>query len=219
VFDTHLSPSYDSYYEEKAKGAEGTRQMYQVWREIVSDPENEYAGTILDLGCGTGAVGKLIREKYPSARLTGVDISPEMVVNAQETYQTIHLGLMENVIMDTEKLGGSFNHVVALAVFQFINREHFALILNRAFELATNSVTLTVEDMPEKYAQGLLKINPTFVMFDHVDYIEDFVPPKGWCLAGKRRDLLWTSIITGIKVDGITVWYKRMKIENGCALL
>jgi trans-aconitate 2-methyltransferase len=41
------------------------------------------AGTIYDLGCGPGNVTKLIAERWPQAKLTGVDSSPDMLEKAR----------------------------------------------------------------------------------------------------------------------------------------
>ncbi|HTP94815.1 MAG TPA: methyltransferase domain-containing protein [Burkholderiales bacterium] len=41
------------------------------------------ARAIYDLGCGTGSVTRLLRERWPRARVTGVDASPEMLDRAK----------------------------------------------------------------------------------------------------------------------------------------
>jgi len=41
------------------------------------------AATIYDLGCGPGNVTKLLAERWPKARVTGVDASPEMLAKAR----------------------------------------------------------------------------------------------------------------------------------------
>lgn len=41
----------------------------------------------LDVGTGTGAVARLIRERWPSAEVTGVDVSPGMIAEARRLGQ------------------------------------------------------------------------------------------------------------------------------------
>jgi trans-aconitate 2-methyltransferase len=42
-------------------------------------------GDVIDLGCGTGAAGPALRERFPGRRLIGVDASPAMLSAAQES--------------------------------------------------------------------------------------------------------------------------------------
>lgn len=42
---------------------------------------------IVELGCGTGKLTSRLRERYPSARITGIDFSPEMIKRAAARLQ------------------------------------------------------------------------------------------------------------------------------------
>ena len=59
---------------------EHARKLYphmlaEVMRAVTDHPEPR----LLDLGCGTGALGELVLSKLPDAQLTCVDLSPRMV--------------------------------------------------------------------------------------------------------------------------------------------
>jgi len=43
--------------------------------------------TVLDVGCGVGAVGLCLAPRFPNLTLTGIDIQPDLVALAQENYQ------------------------------------------------------------------------------------------------------------------------------------
>lgn len=47
------------------------------------------AGDIVDLGCGNGAVGPALQAAFPGRRLTGVDLSPEMMAEAGSAYDAL----------------------------------------------------------------------------------------------------------------------------------
>lgn len=95
-------------YDEGMQG-EHARNLYphvlaEVTRAVAGDP----APRLLDLGCGTGALGELVLSRLPGARLTCVDLSPRMVEAAR-----MRLGDRADVLLcDVERLpfrDGSFD--------------------------------------------------------------------------------------------------------------
>jgi trans-aconitate 2-methyltransferase len=44
----------------------------------------EAPASVVDLGCGTGNVTRLLKQRWPGARVTGIDSSPEMLKAASE---------------------------------------------------------------------------------------------------------------------------------------
>jgi len=49
-------------------------------RVVVNAPQR-----IVDLGCGTGDVTRILAERWPAAEVTGIDASPEMLAEARAT--------------------------------------------------------------------------------------------------------------------------------------
>ena len=88
----------------------------QMFRDVLEKivPEKLYFRNLLDLGCGTGLSGMAFRDI--SERMTGVDLSPEMIIKAKE--KTIYDDL--SVADLTEFLNATnqkFDLVIAADVF------------------------------------------------------------------------------------------------------
>ncbi|WP_035795307.1 methyltransferase domain-containing protein [Kitasatospora mediocidica] len=61
---------------------ERTRPLHDLLARVPVDPLSPPA-TILDIGCGPGNSTAVLRERWPEARITGVDNSPEMLSMAR----------------------------------------------------------------------------------------------------------------------------------------
>lgn len=83
-------------YDTGKYGAHSRRQYNHIIKKI-----SEYnISSLLDVGCGTGEMLRLISETYPKIKLTGVDISPNMLDKAKSK-----IGNIANLIIsDSEKL-------------------------------------------------------------------------------------------------------------------
>lgn len=45
--------------------------------------------SVLDVGCGTGELERLVHERYPQARLVGIDVTPQMLAVAREKFRDV----------------------------------------------------------------------------------------------------------------------------------
>ncbi|MFH1394612.1 MAG: methyltransferase domain-containing protein [Candidatus Omnitrophota bacterium] len=89
---------------------------------------------ILEIGCGTGFYTNMLRERYPAAQITAVDISPEMINLAKKEYACRNVKFE---VLDAEKVfpERKFDLITSNAVFQWfenigVSVKHFAKILN-----------------------------------------------------------------------------------------
>jgi trans-aconitate 2-methyltransferase len=58
-------------------------------RELLGRVPLEAASRVVDLGCGPGNSTQLLWERWPNAKVTGVDNSPEMLRGARESYPSV----------------------------------------------------------------------------------------------------------------------------------
>ena len=74
------------YWQERGKTYEAAfrpdryRDQERVLREVLRGLEFR---TVLEVGCGFGRIARLVTAIRPSARYTGIDLSPEMLAAAQ----------------------------------------------------------------------------------------------------------------------------------------
>lgn len=66
-------------YDRTDKGAHARR----LYPHVLAALEDVREGELLDVGCGTGALARLVLEGGPKRRVTGLDLAPAMVAQAR----------------------------------------------------------------------------------------------------------------------------------------
>ncbi len=75
---------------------------------------------ILDVGCGTGYLTKLILDYLPNAQITAIDIAPGMIEYAQDRFKESNV---EFLCLDIEEaeLSKKYDLIISNAAFQWFN--------------------------------------------------------------------------------------------------
>jgi trans-aconitate 2-methyltransferase len=101
-------------------GDERTRPSIDIVSRILIDNPK----TIIDLGCGPGNSTRVLRQRWPHARVCGIDSSPDMIAAAGQAHpdQVWTLGSIEDWSGDA-----TFDLVFSSAALQWV-RGHTGLI-------------------------------------------------------------------------------------------
>lgn len=91
---------------------------------------------ILELGCGTGNLSVLLRELFPSARLTLVDLSPDMLKHAALKLggENETLRLIQGGFMDISFEAGHFDLVVSSMALHHLKDDEKPVLYDRVFQ-------------------------------------------------------------------------------------
>jgi trans-aconitate 2-methyltransferase len=104
--------------------------------------------TIIDIGCGPGNSTRVLFQRWPYARVTGVDNSPAMIEKARKDFPQHNWRVMD---AGHDELEGNFNLVFSNATIQWIP-DH-ARLLKKFHSLLTDKGAIAVQlplfwDMP-----------------------------------------------------------------------
>ena len=80
------------------------------------------AGCVLDVGCGTGELMRLVQSHHPQATLVGIDVTPEMMAVAREKFQ--HAPRVRLCLAEAEALpfaAESFDAVVSCNMLHHVH--------------------------------------------------------------------------------------------------
>lgn len=97
------------------------RERTQPPRDLAMQlpPDDGSVTRVLDIGCGPGNSTAVLRERYPHAKILGVDSSPVMIETARKTYPDIDFQLCD-VSARLDELPADFDVVFSNACIQWV---------------------------------------------------------------------------------------------------
>jgi ubiquinone/menaquinone biosynthesis C-methylase UbiE len=127
---------------------------------------------ILDLGCGTGSTTLMLKQAFPQAEVIGLDLSPYMLVRAEDKAKTAQLDIHWQH-GDAEKTGfpdASFDLITICLLFHETPPAVTQSILNECFRLLSVGGEVLILDGSQKTLRHLDWLNNIF----EEPYIREF---------------------------------------------
>ncbi len=113
--------------------------------DLLARIPSESPGSVVDLGCGPGNVTPLLRQRWPDAKITGLDNSEEMLARARESMPD---GTFEKTDVSNWHPGKAFDVIYSNAALQWVTG-HEALFTSIAGHVAPGGI-LAVQ-MPRNF--------------------------------------------------------------------
>jgi O-antigen biosynthesis protein len=109
LWQTHLGPdvAFDPVYHQNA-------------RTEIASFLTEPPGTVLDIGCGGGATGRLVKEKFPGTRVIGIEINRRAADHARQHLDQVICGAIDDIDFAAEAPGESITTVLLLDVLEHL---------------------------------------------------------------------------------------------------
>jgi ubiquinone/menaquinone biosynthesis C-methylase UbiE len=130
-------------------GAKGDPQLRQSYHDIIKSQINIQPREILDLGCSVGMSTFALQDLYPSATLTGLDLSPYFLAVAQHNadQRNAKINWKHAAAESTGLPDASFDLVSAFLMFHELPQDASRQILSEARRLLRPGGYLTLMDM------------------------------------------------------------------------
>lgn len=97
---------------------------------------------IIDLGCGPGNSTRVLKDRFPNARIIGADYSENMIAKAREDNPDLEF-MQLDLNGDISEYNGKFDVVFSNACFQWLQNHHE--LIPRVFKLLRSGGTLAVQ--------------------------------------------------------------------------
>ena len=100
---------------------ERTRPVYDLVSQLTAHLSSSPSPRIYDLGCGPGNSTKVILDHFPTARITGMDSSPDMLQKAKAALPNVEFVAAD---VSTFKVDGKADLIFSNALFQWLRSSH-----------------------------------------------------------------------------------------------
>ncbi len=164
--------------------------------EICSQPRQ-----ILDLGCGTGSIAVSIKQAFPNATVTGLDLSPYMLAVAQDKARRADLEIVwqQGTAESTSFATGSFDLVTAALLFHETPPKIAQSILAESYRLLAPGGQILILDGNQQTLRSLDWLNNVF----EEPYIQAYAAGNLDAWMGKAgfdevrtKDVFWLNQVT-----------------------
>ena len=139
----------DDYHLSRYKNYRQTfNELYPSEQYIFNQINFDVNDSVLDIGCATGGLGRILNQQYNIDNYVGVEICTNMVSYANETYnqKIINIDILDYNVSESEK----FDKVISLSCIDW--NIDYDLMLNHAFNLVKDNgwLILTLRFTNEK---------------------------------------------------------------------
>lgn len=152
--------TYDQYANVQKKMAEELLNFSKL-----NNSAHNQIKRILDIGCGTGYLTKLLYTLFPSANITAIDLAPGMIEIAK--VYCCESSNIEFICGDIEEItiNGQYDLIISNATFQWFNQ--LQITMNKLYELLTTKGILcfttfgiqTFSELHESYEKAKVHLN------------------------------------------------------------
>lgn len=175
-FFDNVAANYDNLLKDPRFNVQHLNEAAKIFNR-----RNHHQGSILDIGCGTGALSELLQGDF---QYTGIDISGEMLhYAAQRGYETIHQPI-ETAL--TEINNQSYDFVFCSGALLHV--KDAATAIEHMYRIARQTILISIDEITEEYLK-----NAVIPTYDHSkltikDATEDYF------IIG------WTSYTVGVTI-------------------
>jgi trans-aconitate 2-methyltransferase len=149
--------------------------------DLVNRIEMKSPEKIIDIGCGPGNSTRILLEKWPESKITGVDNSPAMIERAKKDIPQLDWQLID---AGKDEINGKYDIVFSNATIQWIPN-HYELLLKLS-KIITDNGLIAIQlpsfwDMPigktiaqvaenKRWAAATKKVTSQFTIHDYSFY-------------------------------------------------
>ncbi len=125
-------------------------ELHQTVVDHVREPASGGVSRVLDLGCSIGQCTTLLKQRYPEAEITGLDVSLPLLryANRRAAELDVDVSFRQGLAEQLPYPDGHFDSVLCYILFHEVPARLFQPIINEVFRVLRPGGSFTVIDAP-----------------------------------------------------------------------
>jgi ubiquinone/menaquinone biosynthesis C-methylase UbiE len=150
----------------------------QRFKELLVEQANiGQAHRVLDVGCGTGTLTRMLKHKYPGATITGLDIDPAILAIAQRKAASLAIHWTCAAATEVPFPNSSYDRVVTSLVLHHLPTKSKQKALAEIYRILRPSGQLYVVDFGSPHSPYARSIAPLMRQLEEVaDNLDGYLP-------------------------------------------
>ena len=158
------------------QGANDQDELHRQVVDFVSAPESGEVKRVLDLGCSIGQCTTALKQRFPEAEVTGLDVGLPLLRYAHKRAVDLDIDVhfQQGLAEDTGLPSGQYDVILAYILFHEVPERLFKVILAEVSRLLRPGGRFTVVDAPNN--RNLPAANKLWLKFDARYNCEPYSP-------------------------------------------
>lgn len=158
--------------------------LHREYANLLRVPEDGRVQRVLDVGCSIGQGTTALKQRFPQAEVTGLDVGLPLLRYANKRAHDLGVDVqfVQALAEDTGLPDAAFDAVLCYILFHEVPSRLFAPILTELFRVLRPGGTLTIVDAPN--SQSFPAGNSLWLQFDSQFNCEPYAPAFVACDLG-----------------------------------
>ena len=116
-------------------------RIHRKHRDFVLNNMPPHTSSVLDVGCGYGRIARVIRERYPTIPISGIDLSEEFCAAYREEFGTCF-----NVPIQEFQATKQYDAIIMVTVLMYLDRGELVSVIEKYWSmLSPDGVMICIE--------------------------------------------------------------------------
>ena len=167
-----LTPFYDSLVE-------GPMNVMQMRKDLVLQVGDLGGKSVLDVGCGTGTLSIMIKQRYPAGDVVGLDGDPQIleIARSKAKDRKVDIRFEQGMSFDLPFPDASFDAVITSMMLHHLERDDKQKTAREIFRVLRSGGWLIGMDFAETRSSIGKTLRPLTRHFERVaDNLDGFLP-------------------------------------------